>query len=83
MSPVHKSLEMFLRLPTPREATRRDVEQALTQLDFHLQSHKGSHYRWRHADGTRITYALIGGRKVGAATVEDVAREIRRQGMGQ
>ncbi len=59
------------------------MEQALTQLDFQLQSPKGSHYRWRHADGTRITYALIGGRKVGVATVEDIdiATEIRRRGL--
>lgn len=83
MAKVHKALEVFLRQPTPREATRREVEQALGQLDFELQRHKGSHYRWRHTDGTRITYALIGGRKVGVATVEDIATEIRRRGLGE
>jgi predicted RNA binding protein YcfA (HicA-like mRNA interferase family) len=83
VSKFHKSLEVFLRHPTPREATRAEVEQALTHLHFQLQSHKGSHYRWRHADGARITYALIGGRKAGVTTVEDIATEIRRRRLGE
>lgn len=83
MSRVHTSLERFLRHPTPREATRQDVELALRHLDFQLQSHKGSHYRWRHADGNRITYALIGGRKVGVATVKHIATEIRRRDLAE
>lgn len=83
MSKIHKSLEVFLRQPIPREATRAEVEQALVHLDFQLQSHKGSHYLWQHPDGTRIGYALRGGRRVGAAAVKDIAMEIRRRGPGE
>lgn len=83
MSGVHKSLEMFLRQPSPKEASRRDVEKALELPGFTLKSHQGSHYRWKHPDGTRIDYALIGGRRVKAAAVKDIASEMRRQGLGE
>lgn len=79
---IHKSLEVFLRQLTPREATRREVELALSQLGFALQSYKGSHYLWQHPDGTRIGYALRGGRRVGTAAAKDIAMEIRRRGLG-
>lgn len=83
MPKVHKSLEVFLHKPAPVEVDRTDIEQALGLLGFALNSHKGSHYRWSHPNGTRITYALKGGRKVGVATVKEVAKEIRKQGLGE
>lgn len=79
----HRALEVFLRQPTPKEASRQDVEKALELLGFTLRSHRGSHYRWKHPDGTRIDYALMGGRKVKAAAVKAIASEIRRQGWGE
>ncbi len=79
---IHTSLEVFFREPMPREATRREVEQALGHFGFELQSNKGSHYLWQHPDGTRIGYALRGGRRVGAAAVKDISMEIRRRGLG-
>lgn len=80
MARIHKSLELFLRQPTPTEATQRDVERALDALGFHLHSHESSHYTWLHPDGARITYALVSGRTVKRVVVKAIAKEIRRQG---
>jgi len=79
----HMTLEAFLRQPVPKEATKQDVERALDLLGFALRSHHGSHYRWRHPDGTQFDYKLISGRKVSIETVKDMAAEIRRQGRGE
>lgn len=81
MVKVHTSLAIFLRQPAPVEASRRDVEQALARLDFRLQSHEGSHYMWKHPDGTHFGYALLGGRKVKEVVVKAIAAEIRRRGL--
>lgn len=82
MSKVHKSLTRFLHQPAPAEATRREVENALTTLGFQLQRSESSHYHWEHPDGTQITYALVNGRTVKRVVVKAIAKEIRRRGLG-
>ena len=83
MPKLHRSLEVFLRQPVPVTATREEAEQALTRIGYSLSHHKGSHYTWRHPDGSRIVYALIGGRMIGKAAVKDIAEAIRRLDSGE
>jgi len=82
---LHKSLEVFLRQPLPKEADRSDVEKALTLLGFTCTtpSSGSSHYTWKHSDGRRIVYALVKGRKVKAAAVASIAKEVARFDAGE
>lgn len=57
-------------------ATARDFQRVARLLGFSKTRQTGSHERWNHPDGRRVTISLHGGREIGPPLFFNILRQL-------
>lgn len=57
-------------------ATARDFQRVARLLGFSKTRQTGSHERWNHPDGRKVTISLHGGREIGPPLFFNILRQL-------